>query len=497
MPYELSIFRRLLQGDWSPLYFPLDPTEQALWYEHLNDNPTSCTKQVYARFGQKDSASPDIRSLQTTLLSQYSLPIFVAQNHTVHLSSGNDSDALLSQVLNRLSLAKEAVVEWYHWQDEQRQQYVELFAQYSLESLTPEERRYYFYQCLLSEQVAIVQERMVQHVYQLSSDKKARKYVQDHQRNLLTYANQVLRYLDEEKSSLYSLPQAYTLPDVYRLILLNVEELIDYLEQHFGQYLDDDGPLPNHHQTAYASRLTQLWRTLRVRLSGATLSTELVTLLEEAFNEVTQLPTQKTTYTQLSYLHKLLQALGEQESVTDEVVSTVLCRINFNSQAFFNWFTALINDKLSSQTTMEERMGTLHRYRKFCKQLPTDSSLSYQPQRESIGQQLVTWVDEEIVYLRAIGAAPETFQEQPTPRIKTKLSVAELSLLIRVLFEVDILPTQTKANVYRQFSQVFDSVGKEEISVKTLRNLQYQPSRHTITELKGKVIAMMNFLNSL
>ena len=500
MPYELTTFRHILQGDLSPLYFPLETSEQTSWYNHLSEAPAFCTKQIHVQFNQLDSALPGIHSLQVQLLDQYPLPIFVAQDHTVHPSEVGDGEALLSYVLDHLSLAREAVIEWYHWQDERAQLHLELFAQYPLEALSPEERRYYFYQCLLTEQVAMIQEHMVQYVHQTPSRKKVSKYVQDHQRDLLTYASQVMQCLDEEQPQVYTLSDAYSLPDVYKLIFLSLEELTDYLEQQFGQYLDAEAPVPYHHQVVYSSRLSQPLPALQASLLDSAIDSELTAIVEEILDSIRQLPAPKATHPQLRYYQTLIQTLEtfvEQDDLNSESLTATLFRINFNHPAFVTWSTTQLKDQLASQVTVEERLQTLYHYRKFCKQLPAVSSLSYYSEQPSVQEQALGWINEEIAYQQEVGDVPAPPPGESLSRIKTNLSVPELSLLIRTLFEVKALPDQKKANVYRHFSLIFDSIGKEEISPNTLRNHQYQPSRHTITELKSKVIAMMNFLNSL
>ena len=500
MPYELSVFRRLLQDDLSPLYFPLEPAEQIAWYDHLFEIPAFCTKQVHARFKSSDSALPGIHSLRVQLLDQHPVPIFVAQDHTVHPSEVGDGEALLSYVLDHLSLTREAVIEWYHWQDEQAQLHLELFAQYPLDALSPEERRYYFYQCLLAEQGAMIQDGMVQYVHQTPSRKKVSKYVQDHQRDLLTYASQVMQYLDEEQPQVYTRSDDYTLPDVYKLLFLSLEELTDYVEQQFAQYLDAEAPVPYHHQVVYGSRLSQPLPALQASLLDSAIDSELTAIVEEVLDSIRQLPAPKATHPQLRYYQTLIQTLEtfvEQDDLNSESLTAALFRINFNHPAFVTWFTTQLQDQLASRITTEECISTLYHYRKFCKQLPAESSLSYYSEQPSVQEQALGWINEEIAYQQEVGDVPAPPPGESLSRIKTNLSVPELSLLIRTLFEVDVLPDQVKANVYRHFSRIFDSIEKEEISPNTLRNHQYQPSRHTITELKSKVIAMMNFLNSL
>ena len=501
MPYELNTFRQILRGNWSPLYFPLDPAEQTTWYDqHLSVVPTFATKQGHVQFERSDATPSPISSLRVRLLDQHSLPAFVEQDHTVHPYEGADGEALLSHVLEHLSLTLGAVVEWYHWQDERAQVHLELYVQYPLDTLSPEERRYHFYRCLLAEQVTTVQEQMVAYVHGTASPKKVRKYVQDHQKDLLTYASQVLHYLDEEQSHLYTRSDEYTLPDVYKLIFLSLEELMDFLQQQLAQYLDTEAPLPYHHQVVYASRLVQQLQMVQEKLQTLPISEALVALLQEAFVAVQQLPARQATQEPLRYYGQLLQTLeafAAQDKPTEEALVAALFRINFNYLGFVAWFTDQIQDRLTS-VNVQERLPTLFYYRKFCKQLPVGSSLSYQPAQPSVREQALVWINEEIAYQQEVGEVPEATSKELLPRIKTNLSVPELSLLIRALFEVEAFVNQKeKAHVYRHFSRIFDSVEKEDISYNTLRNSQYRPDRHTVVSLKEKVIAMMNFLNSL
>ena len=84
MPYELNVFRRIRQESLSPLYFPVEPAEQAAYYDQLDHIPSFATKQVHAQFHDLDDLPPVFKSLRVQLLDQHPIPVFVAQNHTVY-----------------------------------------------------------------------------------------------------------------------------------------------------------------------------------------------------------------------------------------------------------------------------------------------------------------------------------------------------------------------------------------------------------------------------
>ena len=185
MSYTLSTLEQIVSGNQSPIYFPLTDTEQLSYYQELSAVPTTATRQIYARFKKySEDQKFAIHTAQARLLDQYHLPVFLNQKHTIH-SKGIEGETLFSLVLEHFSLQPNAVIEWYHWQDEQEQTHLQLYARYPLEALSTEERRYHFFQCLLIEQVASVQQQMSQYVHQATTIKKARKYVRDHLQTLL------------------------------------------------------------------------------------------------------------------------------------------------------------------------------------------------------------------------------------------------------------------------------------------------------------------------
>ena len=238
MSYEFNIIHQVVQGSLSPLYFPTETSGQSQFYRHLLEAPDSCTKQIHASFGQSANQSPVIEASEIRLLDRYQPPVFVALNHEVQEYDKQVGEVLLDKVLGQLSLNFDSVIEWYHWQDENGQVHLELYANYELDTLSFEEKRYHFYQKLFIEQVNIIQQRMLQYIHQVASRKKAQKYVQDHQQTLLTYTTQVMQHLEETDLQMYSFSGEYTLPDIFKHIFLCLQGLIGFIEQQFSQYLN-------------------------------------------------------------------------------------------------------------------------------------------------------------------------------------------------------------------------------------------------------------------
>lgn len=340
MSYELITIHQVVQGNLSPLYFPIEQSEQAHYYQHLLEISETCTKKIHVQFGQSASQNPPIESAEIKLLDRHHPPVFVASNHQVQQYDKQSGEVLLDKVLKELSVSLESVSEWYHWQDENEQVHLELYAEYTLDTLSFEEVRFHFYQRLFIEQTSIVQQQMLQYIHQASSRKKAQKYVQDRQQSLLTYATQVIQHLEDTDLQMYAFSGEYTLSDVLKHIFLSLQELLVFIEQQFSQYLDPS--------------------------------------------------------------------------------------------------SAVLEKKADLLATS-----------------PNDE------------------------------------------KVKTTLSVAQLALLIRLFREVDIFPEQNQNNIFRRISGILSSTQQEAISDISVRGKFYQHDRHTISVLKDKVIAMLNYLNKV
>ena len=508
MKYELSIFQQVIQGSLSPMYFPVElyPIENIdHWYEQLQQPPAEAVRQIHVQF-QKVEEAFVIHTLQVQLINPYESPTFQNPNHPVEIYQEQEilsGEALLVQVLKHLALSREAVLDWYHWQDEQQQVHLELYARCPLAALTPEERRYHYYQWLLLEQVGIVQQRMLAYVHQATSRKKASKYVQDHQQALLVFTSQVLQYLDEESPQVYTFTGDYNLPDVYRLIFMSLEQLISYVEEHFLQYLDTTAPAPYRRRVLQFASLTKQLDILQLALQQSSVEAALLKVLEEPFEQIRQLHQREVSYRQLHYYQKLLQALEglvkDQPTPTDELVAALLFRLNFNDAAFLQWLADDIAQRLATVNTIEEKRSLLYYYRKHYKQLPLQPEDAYQYGQAVIDEQILAWISEEIRYWEQESVAQHslTNKESSNQRIKTTMTVAQIALLLRLFREVNLFPRQNQANVFRQFSSILYSLKQEEVSADSLRGKYAQHDSHTIDVLKDKVIAMLHFLQTL
>ena len=445
------------------------------------------------------------------------LPMFLALNHTVRPYKEVDSETLLTSALKYLSLSKEVVQEWYHWQDEAGHVHLELYATVALEALSLEELRYLYYQQLLQEQVANVKDQLMRMVHEVTSVKKTRKLVQDQQRGLIVLSEQVLEQLTAPAREAYALSGQYTLPDVHKLIFQRIEELLLFLEQQFGTYLETAALVPYQRCQQAHQELIPLIHQINKVLSSSSVPAELVAVLDEPFNEIHNISLGSVTYQQLYYFQQLVQNLAQltQQPIqpTEEALIATLLQVNFNSPALVHYVIDDLTDQMSATESPQEARQLLRqaqqKYQQWIgiedratqsgtRQSGTMQSNAYRPGYPPVHQQVLRWIDDELVYQgKEVPTATETPDQHQTKKVKISLTVPQIALWLRLGSEVGIFPKQDITNMCRQFSRILHSVGQEALSGGSLRGKYYEYDARSIALLKDKVIAMLNYLNQL
>lgn len=498
----LRVFRSVVGGNLSPLYFAPGALEQPFWREPLLRIPTEVIQKIYVPFTQ---TQPELvlGKTEQRILTPSQLPAFLALNHSVRPYEALPGEMLFDFALEQLAISVEAVQQWYHWQDESGKVHLELYAEIAVETLTQEELRYAYYQQLLREQSQTVREQMIALVHGADSAKKARKLVQDHQRALITLSEQVLAQLEENPSAVYTLSHQYTLPDIYKLIYQGLEKLLLFVEEHLGAYLDLSVTVPYRRRFQAQQELEPIVERILKILNESSLPTELLVPLDEPFGEIEALKASSVIYRELYYLEHLIQALNqliEQSSnLTEERVLSALFQVNFNSPALLHYLIDYLSDAVQQAETPQQAQQVLHQARWQFQAWTGSDTQAYRPGYPPIHQQLARWIEDELAYREKNGVviATESQQEETSKKVKTSLTVPQLALWLRLSSEVGIFPRQNLSNLCRQFSRILHSSGQETLSAESLRGKYYQPDERSIGVLKDKVIAMFNYLNQL
>src|SRR5690606_37381158 len=125
-------------------------------------------------------------------------------------------------------------------------------------------------------------------------------------------------------------------------IFLSLQELIGFVEQQFSQYINLANYVPYHHRIQLAPNMLGQITTVQKALKQSDIDQTLQGILSVYFAKIKVLPHQNTNYLELQKHQQLLKGLEKivnEDDLSEEKLIKVLISLNFNSDAFVEWFT--------------------------------------------------------------------------------------------------------------------------------------------------------------
>lgn len=115
----------------------------------------------------------------------------------------------------------------------------------------------------------------------------------------------------------------------------------------------------------------------------------------------------------------------------------------------------------------------------------------------SVKDQLVTWIDEEVIFLQSESNALKqtTADDQKNSneiKINTSLSVPQLSYLIRLLVENKTITNINQTEILKFISLHFSSLKRENISYIHLRSQYYKAELPTVESVKNLLLTLVS-----
>ena len=277
----------------------------------------------------------------------------------------------------------------------------------------------------------------------------------------------------ENKDALLSLTQT----------LLNT---IHFIQGFFGNYFDKNEKVPAFLLNLYRNEITKAGNQLAETLKQSTNSNLLLTnLLNEHFADGSWMEGAKTSYRHFFYEKELIAELSNEANLSDTSIRNLLYYFNFNCSAFVMYEFDLLVEMITLLPSKSEKINWLRKELKTINQLPVRKNYCFDENMPSLKEQVNTWIEEEIKYCEAghftQSAAAAT---DPENKIQTTLSVAKLSLLIRLLVVDKIIVNRTIAPMLRTIAKTFTTLQREEISFGSLETKYHAPDKATISVMK-------------
>lgn len=498
MKYELDLFFRIIHHDLLRESNDLDFTDH---FRFLQNRFIKCSKHYKVQY--------IITSTGEYVLHQINEYAFLDLQGMIYQESPSKNnqqllDSILSQFLSKVAVSKKAITNAQYFKTNEELE-LEITVQLDFLDLHSAEAKFHYYKTLLQDEVERIKQRLHHQVFCLQSEKKITLYIQNYQLELENLMQTLLHYLNEESwERIYTLSGLYTLEDIHKISYQYLEKLQRHIEQYFTKYLDVTISISYHARLVGLREINDKVNTVFRQLLESDLDEKLVKLTKKMLVRLTHIsPDARISYQSYLYLKILLNELytlsrGEQK-LTNEVVAETLYRLNVNSVDFFTYFTSKIQDDISHQERIEEKLVLLYFHQKIYRQQQVKLHSGYQKGLFSIKVQILDWIKEEISYLKKIArqnpAVTKTEEKPGGNKITTQLSVSQIAYMLKVMHEMGLITAKSQWDMFRFLQENVSSKRSDTISAHSLNNKYYHVEYATKASVKNLLLKMLHYIN--
>ena len=342
----------------------------------------------------------------------------------------------------------------------------------------------------------IIKVQLMRGVFGINNERSLELYVQNCQQCLINLADEVTEYAGHfaRKSRQAGL---------YQFMLLIVESLLTYIEQHCSRYFNIDAKVPDSYykveHTENKKKVEKINRVLEIQNINKS-------LLEILFQTFTSFIQEKNntgiTYRKLIYFKELLNEINALanntliEKSTNELVNLLLY-LNFNHVLFFNFYINIICSELENMNSIAERIEKLSFHVKQLNQFHYRPGVSLFNDYPHIKDQVSGWLTEEIYFLEKKNQLsisvmmPKNNNEKLEP-LFTSLSVPQLGFFIKLLVDTGVVNNKNQTELLKTITKTIRTHRNETISLDSLRNKYYNVDKSTTETVKDKLFNMIN-----
>lgn len=144
--------------------------------------------------------------------------------------------------------------------------------------------------------------------------------------------------------------------------------------------------------------------------------------------------------------------------------------------------------------TPKEQISMLKKQLLFLRSTPVMLRMSYNPDLKPVNILLENWLDE---YIKEELLRADLLQTDTPQKLELKLTVAQLALLIRLLYEEGVFTMKNIAGLLRFFSMHFTSKKQEHISYGSMNKLYYSGDQFTGYAVKELLLNMVTKINKM
>lgn len=286
-------------------------------------------------------------------------------------------------------------------------------------------------------------------------------------------------------------------------ILERLAGLLQYLEEHFPEYFNQDMKMPTLHQSKVKTELDGFCKLMSVKFNATNIDPSLINLLIGCVNS--QCAGVHLTFRQFYYFKLLRINIESIDSSEKSVIETldvikVLLHCNFNSDQFYSYLLKYINCNIARQNTLHEQVDQLTYFLKFSNQEASNQAIAFRRDHAPISMQISEWLSQELMYLKTKQQLlPTISAEEIVPsefKLNFDISVSHLAFLFRAFIEAGVIQNKNTSELIRFLSKYVKTKKSESISFESFRIKYYSVESGTKDAVKKTLQSVLSFISN-
>ena len=358
--------------------------------------------------------------------------------------------------------------------------------------------------CVLQTEEHNIKTKIAEDALKLPNETHIEVFIHNIQRRLTTLADKLYSYQNfNEVTFDFSNNDPLSLSKLQKYAYQTLEDLIDYLMVHFDRFFLFDEKPPRRRVLIAVLQFTQNINDLQelTNESNVFLSAIVSTISDSIHNP------EKITFRIINYLRKLVQEIQgfNHQSIENNLSVYIKYKalyMNFNSVSFAMVITTEYAKEQEILTSPYDKIDKLAWYLKRITQVPVQNKAIYDPNHNSLKEQVSQWILEEMCFLEKrfvlsnIHDHEKNSNATSTFKIPIDMSVPQLAYFLKVLVKSKVIKNVKDKELLKHFANHSKTRGTENISPESLRIKFYDIEDSTKEEVKSIIIRLLNFIQN-
>jgi hypothetical protein len=330
--------------------------------------------------------------------------------------------------------------------------------------------------------------------YRLDGGDLSQEHILRLMRTLTSLSNRVFKLIPHRSLSRHASGQM--IRNLYKLSCNKIENILNLLNLFAERKIV---PVSDFAVRATVMRLKELQHQFEFCLTGSDLDPVLKEMT--LFSLGQGIRKTRITWDDYYSLETLMTLLSKDRNYNTTSLTNALIRHNFNTAEFFLYCTRMWRNALLETGSLEQQLETVINEKHRIYELSIEGKQIIADGGKTIAAELREYLYEQYLYLKHLLKVRNSMHQEnenavQTTKFPVNLSVPQFGLFIRLQIEKGILPKERVGQLFNFFATHFYTAGARHISAESLQKKSTDVEFATARQMKGELIAMLNWLNA-